>query len=447
MSPEMAWLVSVALVVVLLTRGWWAPWADRWLTTGGRAAGKGRRWRWYLLGYPVTVVRMRLTWRRLCHTTGLAVARRPRYTILNRDAFVMGGSLRPVPPWLGAARPLPGGLRVRVRLHPGQVPQEVTEAADAIAHAWRVHAVRVASPRRGHVVLTATARDPLAEVVTLLPDDSRRVLAAVVGRLEDGVWLIDFRAVPHWLIVGATQSGKSTLLAALVVRLAPQPVALVGIDLKGGMELSLFRARLSALATSREDAVELLGRLLRETQYRMDLCSAAGVRSVWDLPPDDRPLPVVVIVDEVAELYLSDGTREGKRQAAECSSAMLRAAQLGRALGVHLVVAGQRVGSDLGPGVTALRAQLGGRICHRVNDAQSAEMCLGDLHPEAVAVAQQITEDERGVAVTTAGGRWVRARSANVSPEQAQRTAERYAHRTPVLAALNPVNGSSEGSA
>ena len=41
---------------------------------------------------------------------------------------------------------------------------------------------------------------------------------------------------------------------------------------------------------------------------------------------------------------------------------MIRVAQLGRALGVHLVVAGQRIGSDLGPGVTALRSQLSGLV-------------------------------------------------------------------------------------
>jgi predicted AAA+ superfamily ATPase len=44
--------------------------------------------------------------------------------------------------------------------------------------------------------------------------------------------------MPHWLIVGATRSGKSTLIHAIVVRLADQGVALVGIDLKGGLELA-----------------------------------------------------------------------------------------------------------------------------------------------------------------------------------------------------------------
>ncbi|CAM5653965.1 Cell division protein FtsK OS=Streptomyces tendae OX=1932 GN=GUR47_14170 PE=4 SV=1 [Streptomyces tendae] len=74
-----------------------------------------------------------------------------------------------------------------------------------------------------------------------------------VGALETGAaWVVDLRRVPHWLIVRATRSGKSTLINALVAGLAPQRVALVGIDCKGGMELSLNEPRLSALATNRE---------------------------------------------------------------------------------------------------------------------------------------------------------------------------------------------------
>jgi S-DNA-T family DNA segregation ATPase FtsK/SpoIIIE len=129
--------------------------------------------------------------------------------------------------------------------------------------------------------------------------------------------------------------------------------------------------------------------------------------------------------------------RSQRDEVAQTSTALLRLAQLGAALGVHLVVAGQRVGSDLGPGVTALRAQLGGRVCHRVNDAETAEMALGDLDREALAAAQQITPEQAGVAITASDdGSWTRARAALVTPEQARKAAAKYARLSPDLDSL-----------
>jgi S-DNA-T family DNA segregation ATPase FtsK/SpoIIIE len=254
-----------------------------------------------------------------------------------------------------------------------------------------------------------------------------------------------FRREPHWLVVGATRSGKSTLLARLVTQLASQPVALVGVACKGGMELGLFRKRFPALATSREEAVALFGALVVEIQHRMQVCRSVGARSVWQLPDDQKPVPVVVLVDEMAELYLTNGSKDDRAEAEQCSTFLLRLAQRGAALGVRLVIAGQRVGSDLGPGVTALRAQLGGRICHRVNDPGTAEMTRGDLDRDAVAVAQSIQPSEQGVAVTTADATgWVRARSYLTTPADAARLASQYAHRTPNLPFLD--RGPGEGN-
>ncbi|MFI6443545.1 FtsK/SpoIIIE domain-containing protein [Kitasatospora sp. NPDC050543] len=391
---------------------------------------------WCLLGYPQTLLRIWFTWRRLTTATGLAVPRRPARALLG-DMVVKGDPLKPVPPRLRMPRLQRGGLDVTVKLHPGQVPEHFIAFGEAITHAWRVHSVRVVSGARGFVTLTALAWDPLAS--PLVPYQLReRLLRAVVGLLEDGrAWVIDFRRCPHWLIVGATRSGKSTLVAALVKQLAPQRVALFGIDLKGGMELSLFESRLSALASTRTEAAHLLAELVTEAEARMALCRSVGARSIWELPDKLRKVPIVVIVDEVAELYLM-ATRDEKAEVGEISTNLLRLAQLGAALGVHLVIAGQRVGSDLGPGVTALRAQLAGRICHRVSDSGTAEMALGDLNKDALTAAQQITLAEQGVAITVSeDGQWTRARSIHTTPEQARRAAKKYAHLAPTWPGLN----------
>ncbi|MFE3143140.1 FtsK/SpoIIIE domain-containing protein [Streptomyces scopuliridis] len=426
MSPELlVWLVTAALCLALATQPLWASRIDTVL------------WRWYLVGFPLAVLRVRVTWRKLCQTTDLAVARRPGDLLIGGDTLVKGSPLRPIPPSLGPILPTPNGFTARIRLHPGQTPAQVVALADHFAHAWRVHSVRVVSPERGHVVVVATAHDPLSDDSrALLPARRPRPMTARIGKAASGPWEIDFRQVPHWLIVGATRSGKSNWLAALVVELAPQQVALVGIDCKGGMELSIVAPRLSALAISRREAAQVLSALLVEAEGRMRQCRQAGARSIWELPDEERPVPVAVLVDEIAELYLTDGSRETKSEAAECSTSLLRLGQLGAALGIHLVIAGQRFGSELGHGATALRAQLGGRVCHRVHDEASAEMALGDLSPDAVCVAQQITEGEQGVAVTTVGGHWVRARSTLTTPAEARQAAEEHAHRAPTLKVL-----------
>ncbi|MFJ6658588.1 FtsK/SpoIIIE domain-containing protein [Streptomyces sp. NPDC091377] len=399
---------------------------------------------WYVVGYPVTACRVVFTWRRVAVLNDLAVSRLPARTLIGH-LLVKGDPVRPVAPRMSFPSATRLGLAVTVRLHAGQTPATYLKAADALTHAWKVHAVRVTSPERGLVLLTATASDPLQRpgLATAPPE----LLSALIGVMETGgAWVLNLRLVPHWLIVGATRSGKSTLLARLIAELAPQPVALVGVDCKGGMELGLFTGRLSALATSRREAVAVLAALVIDMQDRMSACRSAGVRSVWELPDKLRPVPVVVIVDEIAELYLSDGTREGKAEAEQCSTLLLRLAQLGAALGIHLVVAGQRVGSDLGPGVTALRAQLAGRICHRVNDPGTAEMVLGDLNKDAVTVAQAITAQEPGTAVCTGpDGGWNRARSHLTTTAEAVATARKHAATTPELPALTRAMTALEG--
>ncbi|WP_411136347.1 FtsK/SpoIIIE domain-containing protein [Streptomyces sp. C10] len=425
------WLASAALILGVLTQRFWEPWLLK----------KGFNWRslqirWYLIGFPATAIRMRWRWKQVCLINDLSISRKPTRAVVG-DLAVRGTALRPVAPRLGFPRVTPKGLVVRVRLNPGQTPGPFLAASEALEHAWRVHRVRVTSPRRGELIVTVTAGDSLRGKTEAAPLPPLPLLAARVGKIEDGgAWELNLRRIPHWLVVGATRSGKSTLLAAWVCRLASQPVALVGIDCKGGMELGLFEPRLSALACNRAEAVGLLGALVTEIENRMAICRAAHVRSVWELPETERPVPVVVLVDEIAELYLSDGSRVSRDEAAQCSTLLLRLAQLGAGLGLHLIVAGQRVGSDLGPGVTALRAQLSGRIAHRVNDSATAEMALGDLSPDAVAVAQLISENEQGVAVTTVGGRWMRARSELVTTDQARAHAAEHASRAPSMPEL-----------
>jgi len=410
----------------------------------------GPRSFWWAVGFPAKAVRVYLTWAHVAASCGLASKRRRwRWTL---DAVPVAGSLHRTSvllnerrrvrrvevqraPGLGLLRPNARGWSVRVRLHEGQVPDDYVRAAEQLAHAWRVHAVRVTRSAPGRVWLLATRTDPLTNV-SIAPE-AGELLRVRPGMLETGQpWVIDFRTVPHWLNAGATQSGKSNLANAIIKGLSPQPVALAGFDLKGGVEFTPYAPRLSALATTRGESCDLLDDLVRLLADRMRTCREHGARNIWRLPDAIRPMPVVVLVDEVAELFLMADKSE-KDQVSRTATGLLRVAQLGRAFGVYLIICGQRIGADLGPGVTALRAQLTGRICHHVNDPETATMTLGDLDPAALDAARAIPADTPGVAIVTGqDGSWQRARSVLVSEDDAEHAARMYAHLAPDWAVL-----------
>jgi S-DNA-T family DNA segregation ATPase FtsK/SpoIIIE len=444
----MAWMTSPGAVPVFVL--------VLWLVLGAALRGRYPVGYWYVVGYPLLWVRITRTWRQLALERGLTVSKRGGQTVIS-DLIVRGQDIKPRIPWLRIGLPTRTGLVIRARMLPGQVPEQYADAALAMMHAWRVSGVRVVSPGPGQLEIRVFTSDPLAGVVVRDPDAvaaspalpgpglaltaGEVLLSLLVGVTEQsGRWVMDLRALPHWLVVGRTRSGKSTLIHSLVSRLAPLPVALVGIDLKGGLELAVYGPRLSGLATTRTEALAVLEALMTELTDRMARCRAAGVRAVWELP--EPPVPVVIVIDEVAELFLVSAKAE-QAERDQVAALLLRLAQLGAALDVHLIVGGQRFGSDLGPGATALRAQLVGRVCMSVSDPETAVMVLGDLWPEAVAAAQMLTAEQRGMAVTSDGaGSWMRARATLTSAEEAAETARACAGLTPVLRGITgPYDG------
>ncbi|GAA4092307.1 FtsK/SpoIIIE domain-containing protein [Nonomuraea soli] len=408
-----------------------------------------RRWHfrsfWYVVAYPLMAISVLASWRKIALGCGLT-KKRQRFWFTTVPGLVESTGVVRVKrkfqrvsvdtrPWMWLPMPTRYGWRVTLRTLEGQIPGDYADAAERLAHSWGVHAVRVSSHKPGRVRLAVTVRDPLVKVDHLPP--STDLLKVTVGRLETGQpWEIDFKTVPHWMNAGATQSGKSNLANALIVGLAPQPVALVGFDLKGGVEFTPYKPRLSALATTRAECTLLLDDLQTLMAERMGICRMAGARNIWQLPPGIRPVPIVVLVDELAELYLMADKSE-KDEVARASTGLLRVAQLGRAFGIYLFCCGQRIGSDLGPGVTALRAQCSGRICHRVNDPETANMTLGDLDPAALDAARAIAPATPGVAIVAGSdGQWYRARSYYVSEQTAEQAATTHADNTPDWAEL-----------
>ncbi|MEU5663713.1 FtsK/SpoIIIE domain-containing protein [Streptomyces longwoodensis] len=415
------------------------------LEAGGALAGVGGlgyakvrapRVYWSLVGLPVTWGRFTFSYRSTMDVCGLTVQPSRLRAFIARN--VARREVLPVPPKVRRVRGTSTGLRVTLRLPAGLEPADLMAASERLRHAWGVHSVTVAETKPGFVELRMAGYDVLRRV--RMPHRiSLEGLAVPVALREDGtVFVRDYRKVPMALTLGANTSGKSVFQRNLIKGLAKLPVALVGIDCKRGVEQSAYAPRLSALATTPDDAASLLDVLVAEMEDRFDLLSLHGVSDVWELPERSRPVPVVVLVDEVAELFLISSRKDEERRE-RIVTALIRLAQMARAVGIHLEICGQRFGSELGKGATMLRAQLTGRVVHRVNDKQTAEMGLADVAPEAVVAASLIPAERPGTAVAAdSSGGWAKIRTPHTSRDEVVAVCRQFAHLVPDLPALDP---------
>ncbi|GAA2290513.1 FtsK/SpoIIIE domain-containing protein [Streptomyces atrovirens] len=428
----MTWL-TVTLVLVVAAAG-----LLRW-----------RRPAWYWLTFGVALASLRVLFRygSVMDACGLTVPPSRWRLALAR------ATSRPVPgpraPRILRLRPTRTGLVLRLKLRPGQDAFDVAASCDRLRHSFAMYGVTSRELRSGVVEVRMTGYDVLKRVQMPAKTDTRPMRVQVALREDGAVHYRDYRAVPHALTLGATESGKSVYQRNLVAALASQRVALVGIDCKQGVELFPLARRFSALADNQDTAAELLDALVShmegvyqliraEQRITADVPDAEIAADIWDLPEGLRPVPIVVLVDEVAELALF-ATKEQEKRRDRIITALARLAQLGRAAGIYLEICGQRFGSEHGKGITMLRAQLTGRTAHRVNDESSANMAFGDIAPDAVLAAIQIPTDMPGVAITgDSTGGWARIRAPHTSLRQAVNICNRYADLVPDLPALAP---------
>ncbi|MFC8644279.1 FtsK/SpoIIIE domain-containing protein [[Kitasatospora] papulosa] len=419
----------------------------------GYAKVRAPRVFWSLAGLPVARVRFAATYRSTMDVCGLTVQPSRLRAFMVRNV-ARRQDVQPVPPRVRRVRGSSTGMRVTLRLPAGLEPADVAAASERLRHAWGVHSVHVVEIKPGFVELRMTGYDVLRRVKMprRLPRKAATgPLVVPVALREDGTAFVrDYQKIPHSLTLGANQSGKSMYQRNLITGLAKLPVGLVGIDCKRGVEQRGYAPRLSALAITPDEASQLLEALVQEMEDRFDTLSAHGVSDLWDLPAKARPVPLVVLVDEVAELFLVAVKKDEERRDRMVMH-LVRLAQMARAVGIYLEICGQRFGSELGKGATMLRAQLTGRVVHRVNDKQTAYMGLGDIAPDAVFAVTTIPPDRPGVAVAgDASGGWSRIRTPELSAADAVATCHEYAHLTPdvpALAPFRPVVRTAPGSA
>lgn len=157
---------------------------------------------------------------------------------------------------------------------------------------------------------------------------------------------IDFASHPHWLIGGSTQGGKSNLVNHIISSLMrfthPDDLRFVLIDLKE-LEFTFYKdsAHLEGqIIVNAQNAIAALEKLLEEMDRRKHLMSGeAKELSIWNKRHPEQKLPrIIVVIDEFAELMLASGAKVAK----EITRLTTRMTNLGRAVGLHMIIATQR---------------------------------------------------------------------------------------------------------
>ena len=272
------------------------------------------------------------------------------------------------------------GQTVRVRI------SKIVALADDLALALAASPVRIEAPVPGEPYIGIEVPNPEPTLVSLrgvLEDPAFKEiespLAIPLGRDVSGEAVAaDLHKLPHLLIAGATGSGKSVEMNAIICGLLfnnpPERVKMVMVDPKR-VEFPGYNGiphLLAPVVTDPEEASGALSWLLVEMDERYRKFSEAGVRNIngynEKVPPEQRLPYIVMFVDELADLMMtSPEVIEAK---------LVRLAQMARATGIHLVIATQRPSVDVVTGL--IKANFPARLAFAVSSQIDSRVILDE---------------------------------------------------------------------
>ena len=281
----------------------------------------------------------------------------------------------------------PSVTRYELELDRGVKLSKLTNLADDIALALGATGVRISAiPDKisivgievpNKLVSTVHIRDVIDSVEF---HKSKSRISFAVGKDIGGNCIIgDIAKLPHLLIAGTTGSGKSVCMNSLIISLLfkakPEEVRLIMVDPKM-VELGIYNGiphLLIPVVTDPKKAAGALQWAVTEMMKRYRMMADAGVRDLDSYNKtcatveDRQTLPqIVVVIDELADLMLV--------AAKEVEEAICRVAQMGRASGIHLVIATQRPSADVITGL--MKANSPSRIAFAVASAMESRIIL-----------------------------------------------------------------------
>ena len=278
----------------------------------------------------------------------------------------------------------PTVTRYEIQLAPGIKVSKIVSLADNLAMALAAIDVRVEAPIPGKSAIGVEVPNSSAALVALrdvidTPEfwNAPSKLTFALGKDVAGVnKYADLTKMPHLLIGGSTNSGKSiclnTLIASLLYRATPRELQFIMIDPKR-VELSLWDGIPHLMHPVVRDIKQTAGifrAALKEMERRYNLFSQIGTRNIDGYnqrTTEEEKLPyIVIVVDELADLMM--------QAAAEIETSICRLAQLARATGIHLVIATQRPSVDVITGT--IKANISSRIAFAVSSQVDSRTIL-----------------------------------------------------------------------
>ena len=277
-------------------------------------------------------------------------------------------------------RKMPDGTVKRMKVKVSRI----TALANDLALALSASPIRIEAPVPGKPVVGVEVPNEKSSMVSLrsvLESDGFRKLdkplkVALGQDVAGNPVYADLAAMPHVLIAGATGSGKSVCLNAVIASLlcdnTPEELRLIMIDPKM-VELVLYNGiphLLLPVVTDLEEAARALHWAMIEMDKRYQMFKEAGARNLDGYnktPGIEEKLPfVVVVIDELADLMM--------RAPEEIEKTICRLGQLARATGIHLVLATQRPSVDVVTGL--IKANFPARISFAVTSQTDSRVIL-----------------------------------------------------------------------
>jgi len=271
---------------------------------------------------------------------------------------------------------------------------KIIARANDLSLALAQHPIRIEAPIPGKSAVGIEVPNKVPALVTLrevLEDENfkkaKSNLTFGLGRDVSGIaTTVDLKTMPHLLIAGATGSGKSVAINAMMLALlyqnSPNDLRLILVDPKR-VEFTHYNGiphLLCPVVFDVDKTVSALRWAVAEMDRRFKLFQDTARRNIeaYNTNPPNGQLPYIVIfIDELADLMAQAGN--------EVEAAIVRLAQMARATGIHLVVATQRPSVDVITGL--IKANITNRIAFAVAsqvdsrtilDLSGAERLLGN---------------------------------------------------------------------